>query len=62
MRTKIKFWVGGIIVAAIGLVLARVISSIYADHSAIQLTLFLIGVVFAMAGLGIILMGIRKPE
>jgi hypothetical protein len=62
MRTKIKFWVGGIIVASIGLILARVISPIYANQSVVQLILYLIGVVVAMAGLGVILLGIRKPK
>jgi hypothetical protein len=60
MSTKAKFWIAGIIVAALGLVLARVISPMYSGQTVIQLTFFLLGVVIAMAGLGIILMGLRK--
>jgi hypothetical protein len=60
MSTKHKFWILGIVVAAFGLVLARVISPIYADRAVVQLVLFLTGVVLAMAGLGIILVGLRK--
>lgn len=60
MSTKAKFWIAGIIVAALGLVLARVISPMYSGQTVIQLAFFLLGVVIAMAGLGIILMGLRK--
>jgi hypothetical protein len=62
MSTKVKFWVIGIIIATIGLVLARIISPLYAELSVVQLAIFLTGVVVAMAGLGIILLGIRKPK
>jgi hypothetical protein len=60
MSTKLKFWIIGVIVAAIGLVLARIISPMYADRSTVELIIFLAGVVVAMSGLGIIVMGIRK--
>jgi hypothetical protein len=60
MSTKKKLWILGIIMAAIGLILARVISPQYADNTGLQLTLFLGGAVLAMAGLGIILVGIKK--
>jgi hypothetical protein len=60
MSTKLKFWIAGVVVAALGLVLARVVSPLYSTNPVVQLTLFLVGVVVAMAGLGIILVGIRK--
>jgi hypothetical protein len=60
MSTKIKIWIVGAIVATIGVVVARLISPTYSDQPIIQLVLFLAGVVIAMAGLGIILMGIKK--
>ena len=60
MSAKLKFWVAGVIIVAIGLVLARIVSGMYADRAAIQLAIFLTGVIVAMAGLGIILFGIRK--
>jgi hypothetical protein len=52
--------VAGIFLAIIGLVLARIISPTYTDSSVVQLVIFLSGVVLAMAGLGIIMLGIRK--
>jgi hypothetical protein len=61
MNTKLKYWITGVIVTIIGLVLAKVVSPAYADQSVIQLVLFLTGVVVALAGLGIILAGLRKP-
>jgi hypothetical protein len=60
MNAKLKFWKAGVIAAAIGLVLARIVSGLYADRVVIQLAIFLTGVAVAMAGLGIILFGIRK--
>jgi hypothetical protein len=60
MSTKLKFWIIGVVIAAIGLVLARIISPMYADQGTLQLIIFLTGVVVAMAGLGIIMLGIRK--
>jgi hypothetical protein len=60
MSRTLKFWITGILVAAIGLVMARVIAPFFASQPKFQLGVFLIGVVVAMAGLGIILLGIRK--
>jgi hypothetical protein len=60
MSTKLKFWISGVILVVGGLVLARVVSPIYADRAIVQLSVFLAGVVVAMAGLGIILLGLRK--
>jgi len=60
MSIKLKFWIAGVALAISGLVLARVVSPLYATRTFLQLSVFLIGVVVAIAGLGIILMGIRK--
>jgi hypothetical protein len=60
LSKKAKFWVSGIVVAALGLILARIISGFYPDQPNVQLVLFMIGVPMAMAGLGIILAGLRK--
>jgi hypothetical protein len=60
MSVKLKFWTGGIILAIAGLVLARVVSPIYASCAILQLAVFIGGVVVAMAGLAIILLGLRK--
>jgi hypothetical protein len=61
MSRKLKYWIIGVVVAATGLILARVVSPAYADRPAAELTIFLAGAVVAMAGLGIILLGLRKP-
>ena len=61
MSRKARFWSIGIVVIIIGLILARVIAPGYADQGLLQLVFYLAGVVFAMAGLGVILFGIRKP-
>ena len=60
MSTKLKFWIAGGMVAIIGLVLARVVSPMYADRAIVQLSVFLVGVVVSMAGLMIILLGLKK--
>ncbi len=60
MSTKLKYWTSGIILAIAGLVLARVVSPVYADHAMVQLAVFVAGVAVALAGLGIILLGLRK--
>jgi hypothetical protein len=60
MSIKLKFWIAGVALAISGLILARVVSSLYASQAIMQLSIFLAGVVVALAGLGIILMGIRK--
>jgi hypothetical protein len=60
MSAKAKFWLIGLIVATIGVILARVISPLYFDQSVLQISIFLAGVVAAMAGLGLILFGLRK--
>jgi hypothetical protein len=60
MSAKLKFWIAGVLMAAIGLILARLISPLYSSNAIIQLSIFLVGVIIAMAGMGLILVGIRK--
>jgi len=60
MTTKTRFWVAGLVVAAAGVVLAKVISPNYADRPGWQLGLFAGGVLVAMTGLGLIMTGTRK--
>jgi hypothetical protein len=60
LSKKARFWVMGIIIAALGVILARLIPGFYPDQPNLHLTLFIIGVVIAITGLGIILAGLRK--
>jgi hypothetical protein len=60
MSTKLKFWILGVMLVIAGLVLARVVSPIYESQAIVQLLVFLAGVVVAIAGLGVILVGLRK--
>jgi hypothetical protein len=60
MNKKAKFWIAGVVLAAAGVVLARVISPNYADRPGWQLGLFAAGVLVALAGLGLVMAGARK--
>jgi hypothetical protein len=60
MSTKARFWIAGLVVAAAGVILAKVISPNYADRPGWQLGLFAGGVLVAMAGLGLIMAATRK--
>jgi len=60
MSTKTRFWIAGIVVAATGVILAKLISPNYADRPGWQLGLFAGGVLVAMAGLGLIMAATRK--
>ena len=60
MSTKVKLWTVGIALAVIGVVMARIISSRFAGEAVFQLAIYLTGVILAIAGLVIILAGIRK--
>jgi hypothetical protein len=62
MSSKIKLWAAGLATAAAGLILARVVSGLFAGQAVIQFAVFLIGVALALAGLLIILMGVRKAR
>ena len=60
MSTKAKFWIAGLVVAATGVVMAKVISPRFIDQPSWQMGLFAGGVLVAMAGLGLIMAGTRK--
>jgi hypothetical protein len=60
MSLKAKLWTAGLVVAAAGVILAKLISPGYADRPGWQMGLFLAGVLLAMSGLGLIMMGARK--
>lgn len=60
MSIKAKFWIAGLVVAAAGVILAKVVSPRYVDQPGWQLGLFAGGVLVAMAGLGLIMAGARR--
>jgi hypothetical protein len=60
MSAKLKFWTGGIMLVIIGLVLAKIISEMYAAQPILHPVIYAMGVIMAIAGLGIIMVGIRK--
>ncbi|MBN1189957.1 MAG: hypothetical protein JXA46_09405 [Dehalococcoidales bacterium] len=62
MNTRIKYWISGVAVAVAGLILARVVSGMYAGQPVVQIVLYIAGVTLAMAGLLIIMIGIRKAR
>ncbi len=59
MSAKKKFWLVGLVLAAIGILLVRVVSKQY-DEPVLQLVLYAAGALLAFAGLGFIMYGIRK--
>ncbi|MBI4267970.1 MAG: hypothetical protein HY662_04210 [Chloroflexi bacterium] len=61
MRTKYKFWLFGLLLAAIGILLARVMVNSF-EPVAVRLTVYLLGVTLALAGLGVIMYGMRKTR
>jgi hypothetical protein len=60
MSTKLRYWAAGLATAAVGLVLVRVVSGLLAAQVAWQLAIYFTGAALALAGLMIILFGIRK--
>jgi hypothetical protein len=60
MSAKARSWVSGLALIIAGLVLARVISPGYSGQTYVQFGVYIGGVTLALAGLGVILMGIRK--
>jgi hypothetical protein len=60
MKTKVKFWVAGLVMAAAGLILVRLVSGKFASQVIVQLIIYLAGAALALAGLVIIMFGIRK--
>ena len=62
MSVKVKFWVAGVLLAAIGLVLARVVSGRYADRGADATGDLFCRCHFGYRRFGLILFGMRKSE
>lgn len=59
MSAKRKFWLVGLALVAIGVVLARVVFKLY-DQNVLKLAIYGSGIILAIIGLGIIMYGIRK--
>lgn len=59
MSAKRKFWLVGLALVAIGVVLARVVSKLYVPAE-LQLAVYILGVILALVGLGALMYGIRK--
>jgi len=60
MSNRLIFWVAGAVLIIIGLVMVRVLSGMYSDRPVTQLVVYIAGVILALAGLGVILAGIRR--
>lgn len=60
MSAKAKFWIAGLVAAAAGVVLAKLVSPNYADQPVWEVGIFAAGVAVAMAGLGLVMAGARK--
>ncbi len=59
MSAKRKFWLAGLVLAGIGVVLARVVAERYVEPIP-KLALFGAGTLLAFAGLALIMVGIKK--
>ncbi len=62
MSAKIKFWIAGLAMAAVGLILVKVVSAMLAAQGPVQLVIYLIGAALALGGLLVIMVGIRKTR
>lgn len=60
MSKKAKFWAAGLVVAAAGIILAKLISPLYSHQPVWQVGLFAGGVLVALAGLGLVMAGARE--
>ncbi len=54
-----RFWIIGIVLAAIGIILARVVPG-FTQGPITQSVLFVVGVTFVLAGLGVIVFGLNR--
>ena len=59
MSAKAKFWLAGLLLAAIGVVLARVVAQQYSDPVP-KLVIFGVGTILALGGLAVIMVGINR--
>jgi hypothetical protein len=62
MNTRIQLWIAGGILIIAGLVLARLVAGLYADQPVKQLAIYFVGVILALGGLVIVLIGVRKER
>jgi hypothetical protein len=60
VKANLRYWIVGLCLSAAGVILARLLSARFAGQAGIQLALFFSGVILALAGLGIILFGMRR--
>lgn len=58
MSNKLKLWAIGILLAAIGIVLARVVAPTFESWT--QLGIYIAGIIVALAGLGIIMYSMKR--
>ncbi len=59
MSTRRRFWLVGLVVAGIGVLLARVVAERYGEPL-VKLAIFGAGTILAFAGLGVIMYAIKK--
>lgn len=59
MSAKKKFWIIGLVLAAVGVVLVRVVAGLY-TQAVIKLVIYGLGVLLALGGLGVIMFAMRK--
>ncbi len=59
MSAKRKFWIIGIALAGIGVALARLVSSRF-DQPVLQLVMYGLGILFAFAGLGVMMYAMKR--
>ncbi len=59
MSAKAKFWLAGLLLAAIGVVMARVVAQQYSDP-VVKLVIFGVGTILAIGGLAVIMVGINR--
>ncbi len=60
MSNRLIFWGAGAVLIIIGLVMVRFLSGMYSDRPVTQLVVYIVGVILALGGLGVILAGIRR--
>jgi hypothetical protein len=60
MSKKTKFWIAGLVVVIVGIILAKVVSPQLTSEPFWQFGVFTAGVLVAVVGLFIIMFGLRK--
>jgi hypothetical protein len=59
LSKKVKFWIAGLVVAAAGIIVAKLISPLYISQPDLQAGLFAAGVLIALVGLGLVMAAVR---